>query len=85
MPANRNIAQIAEAPTLVADGLLLAPITTGPWAALRALRAAMSRLRQGGLSPQVSYVFALSRGGRIVPGRGAEAVLFVMAYRLLPD
>lgn len=85
MPANRIPATaVTEPHVLAADGMVLAPILErGPWAALGALRAAMCSLRRYGLTPHVSYVYALSREGRIVPARGSEAAVIVMAYRLL--
>jgi hypothetical protein len=36
------------------------------------------------MSPEVSYVFAVAEDGRIVPSRGHEAVVLVMAFRILP-
>lgn len=84
MPADRRSAtSLAEAQVLAADGLVLAPILErGPWPALRALRTAMQELRRLGLSPVVSYVYAISREGRIVAGRDPAAAVFVLAYRL---
>jgi hypothetical protein len=84
MPPNRHSATaVTEPHVLAADGLVLAPIPErGPWAALGALRSAMRSLRRFGLTPHVSYVYALSREGRIVPARGSDAVVIVMAYRL---
>jgi hypothetical protein len=84
MPADRRTAiPVAHAQVLAADGLMLAPVAErGPWAALRALRAAMRDLRRLGLSPVVSYVYAISREGRIVAGRDPGAAVFVLGYRL---
>jgi hypothetical protein len=64
------------------DGLIVAPIRRGPWAALRSLRAAMAELRRRHQSPRVSWVLAIDDRGRIVPGRAADAAVFVLAYRL---
>ena len=72
-----------DAQVLGADGLVLAPVAErGPWAALRALRTAMIELRRAGLFPAVSYVYAISGDGRIVPGRDPGAAVFLLAYRL---
>jgi hypothetical protein len=85
MPPDRRTAiSVADAQVLAADGLVLAPVTErGPWAALRALRTAMRDLRRLGLSPMVSYVYAISREGRIVAGRDPGAAVFLLAYRLV--
>jgi hypothetical protein len=64
------------------DGLVVAPIERSPWGALRALRTAMGDLHREGLRPRLSWVLALSREGRIVPGRAPDAALFVLAYRV---
>lgn len=82
MPANRSLAQAAivlARPQV--DGVILAPIEDGPWPALEALRGAMVGLRHLGLGASVAYVLAVSRDGRIVPGRSPEAALFALAYR----
>jgi hypothetical protein len=41
----------------------------------------MARLREAGLRPGLSFVFALAEDGRIVPGRDPEASVFVLGYR----
>ncbi|MGH2766287.1 MAG: hypothetical protein ACRDKA_10300 [Actinomycetota bacterium] len=83
MPANRDALEFIAPTALAADGIVLAPIGgPGPWHALGALRGAMRELRNQGLRPRVSYVFAVAADGRIVPSRGDDAVLLVMAYRL---
>ena len=85
MPADRDALDLITLPSLTADGIVLAPITgRGPWRALGALRRAMRDLRRRGMSPQVSYVFAVADDGRIVPSRGDEAVVLVMAFRVPP-
>lgn len=82
MPANHDALDLI-APALAADGLVVAPVAgPGPWGALAGLRTAMRDLRRQGLAPHVSYVFAVARDGRIVPARGEDAALFVMAFRL---
>jgi hypothetical protein len=61
---------------------MLAPVSArGRWAALRALHEGMARLREAGLRPGLSFVFALADDGRIVPGRDPEASVFVLGYR----
>lgn len=84
MPAHRNPqATIVEVGTSV-DGVLLAPIPgRGPWPAMRALRSAMAQMRRRGLAPRLAFVYAFTRGGRIVAGRDPEATLFVLGYRLV--
>lgn len=68
-------------PTKLAEGVLVAPIgPRGRWAALRALRAGMSELRNTGSRPVLRFVLALAEDGRVVSGRSPEAVLFVLAY-----
>jgi hypothetical protein len=85
MPADRDALDLIALPSLTADGVVLAPLTgRGPWRALGALRRAMRDLRRRGVSPQVSYVFAVADDGRIVPSRGDEAVVLVMAFRVRP-
>jgi hypothetical protein len=65
-----------------ADGLMLAPVgARGRWAALRALHQGMARLRETGLRPRLSFVFALADDGRIVAGRDLDASVFVLGYR----
>lgn len=83
MPAKPS-PSVAAATTIdrSVDGLILAPIERSPWAALRELRRAMRELQRIGQDPRLAYVLALSPGGKIVPGRAPEAVLFVLAYRL---
>ncbi len=66
------------------DGLILAPIDGSAWNALRALRSAMAGLHRSGRRARLSWILAVSRDGRIVPGRDIHAVLFVMGYRLRP-
>jgi hypothetical protein len=39
-------------------------------------------VRREGLFPAVSYVYAISGDGRIVPGRDPGAAVFLLAYRL---
>jgi len=43
----------------------------------------MAERRRGGREPKTAFVVAVSRSGRIVPGRSSEAALFVLAYRVL--
>jgi hypothetical protein len=64
------------------DGLILAPIDGSAWGALRSLRSAMAGLQRSGRRARLSWVLAVSREGRIVPGRDINAVLLVMGYRL---
>jgi hypothetical protein len=64
------------------DGLVVAPIARSPWVALRELRGAMADLQRRGLEPRVSWVLALDRLGRIVPGRAPGAAMFLLGYRL---
>lgn len=86
MPADRNPLDLITPSALSADGIVLAPLAgRGPWRALGVLRRAMRDLRRRGMSPRVSYVFAVADDGRIVPSRGEEAVVLVMAFRLQPD
>jgi hypothetical protein len=83
MPADRTSTSLGTLLTQrEVDGLVVAPVDRSPWRALRALRAAMGHLHQEGLHPRLSWVLALSREGRIVPGRAPDAALFVMGYRL---
>lgn len=85
MPANHDALDLITSPALSADGIVLAPLEgRGPWSALGVLRRAMRDLRQRGATPEVSYVFAVADDGRIVPSRGDEAVVLVMAFRLRP-
>jgi hypothetical protein len=85
MPADRDALDLIAPPALTADGVVLAPIPgRGSWQALGVLRGAMRDLRRRGMSPQVSYVFAVADDGRIVPSHGDEAVALVMAFRLRP-
>jgi hypothetical protein len=83
MPARSTRASLR--PTVLqsgADGLMLAPVgSRGRWGALRALHEGMARLREAGLRPGLSFVFALAEDGRIVPGRDPEASVFVLGYR----
>ena len=86
MPADRNPLDLITPSSLSADGVVLAPLEgRGPWPALGVLRTTMRDLRRRGMSPKVSYVFAVAEDGRIVPTRGDEAVVLVMAFRLRPD
>jgi hypothetical protein len=82
MPASR--AHVAVRTEQGIDGLILAPIDRGPWSALRALREGMAHLRRGGRDPRTAFVLAISRTGRIVPGRSSNAAVFVLAYRVTP-
>jgi hypothetical protein len=84
MPAPQEPqATVIEVGTSV-DGVLLAPIPSrGPWSAMRAMRSAMAQMRQRGLAPRLAFVYALTRGGRIVAGRNPDATLFVLGYRLV--
>jgi hypothetical protein len=83
MPADHNALDLITPSELSADGIVTAPLTgTGPWRALRTLRTAMRDLRRHGVSPEVSYVFAVAEDGRIVPSRGDDAVILVMAFRI---
>jgi hypothetical protein len=85
MPADPDALDLISSPVLTADGIVLAPLRgRGPWRALRVLRRAMRDLREQGVSPEVSYVFAVAEDGRIVPSRGEEAVVLVMAFRIVP-
>lgn len=81
MPANPS-AYFAIQTERDIDGVLLAPVDRRPWSALQELRAGMAELRQAGFEPRLAFVLALSRRGRIVPGRSGEAEVFVLAYRL---
>ena len=66
------------------DGILLAQVSGhGPWTALRELHGAMAGLRREGRTPELTFVHALARNGRIVPGRHPEAAVFVVGYRFL--
>ena len=86
MSANNDALDLIDVPALAADGVVLAPIAgRGAWGALGALRGAMRDLRRRGLSPDVSYVFAVSGEGRIVSAREAEAAVLVMGYRLTSE
>jgi hypothetical protein len=79
MPATMHRTTAARA-----DGLLVAPVGShGRWAALRALRDGMNGLRRGGIAPHLSFIVALARDGRIVPGKDPDAALFVLGYRLI--
>jgi hypothetical protein len=84
MPANHAPATLRSA--LVSqsvDGILAAPVELpSRWTALRHLRAGMTELRRLGHAPRVAFVYAISRDGRIVPGRDGDAVLLVLGYRL---
>ena len=72
------LTDLAAAP----DGILLAPLSGhGPWSALRELHGAMAELRREGQAPELTFVHAIARDGRIVPGRHPEAVTFVLGYR----
>ena len=65
------------------DGILLAPIgERGVWGALRSVHQAMASLRENGSSPRTAFVVAMSSDGQIVPGRAADASVFVVGYRL---
>ncbi len=80
MPANPVVAPPV---TETVDGLLTAHIgRRGRWAALRALRAAMYELREGGREPVLRFVMAVSADGRLVSGRSPEAALFLLGYRV---
>jgi hypothetical protein len=84
MPADRPSTSLGTLLTeREVDGLMVAPVDGSPWGALRALRTAMEELHREGLHPRLSWVLALSREGRIVPGRARDAALFVLAYRLV--
>lgn len=82
MPATRS--HVAVRTEHGIDGLILAPIDRRPWSAVRALRAGMAELRRGGREPRTAFVLAISRAGRIVPGRSSAAAVFVLAYRVTP-
>ena len=72
------LTDLAAAP----DGMLLAPVTDqGLWEALRELHEAMAGIRRGGRAPELSFVYAISDDGRIVPGRHPDAAVFVLGYR----
>ena len=65
------------------DGVLLVPIgPRGIWSALRSVHRTMASLRDNGTTPKTAFVVAMSSDGRIVPGRGGEASVFVVGYRL---
>jgi hypothetical protein len=82
MPARRTSppVEVLSAPT---DGVLLVPIgQRGVWGALRSVHQAMASLRENGSTPRTAFVVAMSPEGQIVPGRGADASVFVVGYRL---
>jgi hypothetical protein len=82
VPLSPSSARAAVVTEQSVDGVLLAPVDRGPWAALESLRRAMARMQRAGFGPRLVYLFALNRGGQIVPGRAIQAVVFVMGYRL---
>lgn len=83
MPADRTELELITPSELSADGIVMTPLRgIGPWRALGALRTAMRDLQRRGISPRVSYVFAVAEDGRIVPSRGDDAVILVLAYRI---
>jgi hypothetical protein len=83
MPADRTALKLITPSALGADGIVITPMMgIGPRRALGALRTAMRDLRRRGMSPRVSYVFAVAEDGRIVPSRGDDAVILVLAYRI---
>lgn len=83
MPADRTALHLITQSELTANGIVMTPLRgIGPWRALGALRTAMRDLRRRGMSPRVSYVFAVAEDGRIVPSRGDDAVSLVLGYRI---
>jgi hypothetical protein len=84
MPA-RNARTSAPIEVLAArtDGVLLVPIgERGVWGALRTVHQTMASLRENGSTPRTAFVVAMSPDGRIVPGRAADASVFMVGYRL---
>lgn len=76
------LTDLAAAP----DGILVAPLTgRGTWGALRDLHETMADLRRDGLAPELTFVYALSHDGQIVPGRHPDTAVFVLGYRFLAE
>lgn len=81
MPATKQDVLSSVGVEAPADNLLLAPVgTRGPWSALQSLRTAMCALRSRGTSPEVVFVLAVARDGRIVQARDPNAAILLLGF-----
>jgi len=81
MPATKTDVLPAVGVDAPADKLLLAPVGSGgPWSALQSLRSARCDLRSRGTAPEVVFVLAVARDGRMVQARDPHAAVLLLGF-----
>lgn len=70
--------------TASTEGLILAPLDSGVWEAIEALRSAMLAERSSDRIPRIASFAAITRAGKLAAGPDPDAAVFALEYRLDP-